>query len=564
MAVEGDHQHQEDEPGEKGRLILPTTISRESNQQSGSRQNRRRFPGSRTQQQHPPPPTPSTRRSFQKNDETLPAHVLNGLTLAGIAQTILTTLFTLLSSTAQQQQQQQQHPIFPSYPWRVVLLTVAPVLGAWWFDQKTAASASRRSDWIGVAGLSLTATFVVSWLVAQYNSSSSTLQWIPYEAAFAVFTIILASTATDDHRMPYKARIWFMMSSEMGNLLATVVVTGIALFLEFGASTVARTDHSIVLLLVWVAFWMFVAAQNMIFRGGDYSSRRRGALTRLLSLRSMVPLKRKEHDEDDNDLAAGQHHQQQQPKRRVQLRNVIRSVAQSPNYRAWIGMEMLLEAQVFFQTAFLPTLMLRLAGVSYVHTEAAVAVIKPLRQLGSILTYIPMRRFGYARVYTFLFYFNLLLSILAFFFGDPSSKARVYIVLFAFPIVSGAVLSSGFQFAMADLSLEVKYAHTTSRTGTSTEPSVAALLLGINTIFCKPVKYLFSVMAQNILHNESGSPTDAFHLLIATPMICSCLQLIFWRKYGLTPERVSSMRDELQRALDDDGRSSSDRLSAGV
>ena len=301
-----------------------------------------------------------------------------------------------------------------------------------------------------------------------------------------------------------------------------------------------------------------------ISQGGDYGSRRGGALSRLLSLRSMVPLKRKEHDEDD-DLAAGHPHPQQQPKRRLQLRKVIRSVAQSPNYRAWIGMEMLLEAQVFFQTAFLPTLMLRLRGVSYVQTEVVVAVIKPLRQLGSILTYIPMRRFGYARVYTFLFYSNLLLSILAFFFGNSSSKAHVYIVLYAFPIVSGAVLSSGFQFAMADLSLEVKYAHTTSRTGTSTEPSVAALLLGINTVFCKPVKYLFSVMAQNILHNGSGSPNDAFYLLIATPMICSCLQLLFWRRYGLTPERVSSMRDELQRALDDDSRSrSSDRLSAGV
>lgn len=512
----------------EGELMLPTIASRQQDK-------RRRLPAAQQKQQ----PLVSRRVSTSPrqriaDEKPLPNHVLAGLTTAGVAATILTTLFaqvTTIPHTSKSadgdEQQNNKTYTFPSYDSgaRVALLTIASLSGAWWFDQQTTTNNNyKRSDWIGAAGMVLTAALVVSCFVL------ADTEWL-YEACFAIFTIVLASTATDDHRMSYNTRAWFQMSSEIWNWLSTLAVMVVSiLFLDNdrnseGSSTML-TDQWIMLFIVVFALTLFVAAQNMILG------------LPLLSVKSIIPKRKKVHDEDVAD-----------PKQvRLQRSPAIREILQSPSFRAWIGMEMLLEAQVLFQTAFLPTFLQRLIEQDErgSGTEWLEPATKPVRQLVGILFYLPLRRFGYIRIYTFLFLANLTASLLVMNFGDYTSTKLIYPLLFAFPIISGAVLNCGFQFVMADMALEIKHKRATRG---NVEPSVAALLLGLNALFCKPMKHVFVIAAKTVLH-RSGSRVNAFLLLISIPMVCSLLQLFFWSGYGLTPRRVLSMREELQRAFE--------------
>jgi len=527
------------------------------------RDNRRRLPSFATAAGTTTPPprkfvdgTPRSNKSFsvQNNEQQqqqypLSRHILAGLSTAGVAATILTSLFSQI--TIHQHVVAKSTYTFPSYDSgaRVALLTVASLTGACWFDHQTAAGGgtsstiSKRSDWIGLAGLLLTLSFVISLLRAQ-------TKWV-YEAGFAIFTIVLASTATDDHRMTYKARIWFQMSSEILNLVATLVVmVGSFLFLEqtndnddndraTRSNHLFPTDQGFVLALVVLALVIFLSAQNMI-RGLP-----------LLSLRSLVPKRKKEHDDNDIVVASTTTHPQSTKAHRLwQWRQVLRDCLASSSFRAWIGMEMMLESQVLFHTAFLPTIWQRLVDERGSGTAWLEPATKPLRQLVGILMYIPMRQLGYVQMYTLLFYSNLMVSLLAVNFADHASTALIYPLLFAYPIISGAVLNCGFQFAMADMTLELKHAQVARGNAEQVGTSVAALLLGLNAVFCKPMKHLFTVAAKIVLHQGSGSKSDAFYLLVATPLVCSLFQLFFWRGYSLTPKRVLSIRDELQRVLD--------------
>jgi len=507
---------------------------------SRQQDNRRRpLPTAALQQQQPQQLT--TRRlpvtSAQQriaDEKPLPSHVLAGLSTAGVAATILTTLFAQISTVPttrngadEQKQNNQQTYTFPSYDSgaRVALLTIASLSGAWWFDQQTTTNNSyKRSDWIGAAGIVLTVSLIVScFLLAE-------TEWL-YEACFAIFTIMLASTATDDHRMTYSARAWFQMSSEILNWLSTLAVMVISILFfdnnrKWDDPTTMFTDRWIILFIVLFALMLFVSAQNMILG------------LPLLSVRSIIPQRKKVHDEDMADKM----------EIRLRWRYVIREIWQSSSFRAWIGMEILLEAQVLFQTAFLPTFLQRLIEQDErgSGTEWLEPATKPMRQLVGILIYLPLRRFGYVRIYTFLFLANLIASLLVINFGDYTSKKLIYPLLFAFPIISGAVLNCGFQFAMADMALEIK--HTQAARG-NVELSVAALLLGFNALFCKPMKHIFVVAAKVVLH-RSGSRVNAFFLLVSVPMVCSLLQLYFWNGYRLTPKRVLSMREDLQRAFE--------------
>ena len=144
------------------------------------------------------------------DDKPLPSHVLAGLTTAGVASTLLTTLFahiigTITATTTTRPSRRfwtaeeaedfddETYYTFPSYDsgGRVALLTLASLGGAWWFDQQTnhvtQNHCQRRSDWIGAAGVVLTVAWVQSLLRRP---------WL-YEACFGIFTILLASTATE-------------------------------------------------------------------------------------------------------------------------------------------------------------------------------------------------------------------------------------------------------------------------------------------------------------------------------------------------------------------------------
>ena len=134
------------------------------------------------------------------------------------------------------------------------------------------------------------------------------------------------------------------------------------------------------------------------------------------------------------------------------------------------------------------------------------------------------------------------MSLLLLIFGNYTKLTGT--VLFVFPILSGGVLNSGFQFAMADMNLEIK--HSQAAKG-NLEPSVAALLLGFNALFCKPMKHIFIVLGKAVLHQSNNSRAGAFYLMVIVPIICSVLQLYFWSGYGLTRQRVATMRADFQR-----------------
>jgi hypothetical protein len=102
------------------------------------------------------------------------------------------------------------------------------------------------------------------------------------------------------------------------------------------------------------------------------------------------------------------------------------------NFRAWIGMEMLLEAQNTFCITFLKTFVDQLIlrdepeagsadGFSRATCDWLLSMIRPLTQFDTIATCIPIRQLGYPRVYSILFRVNIVLSLLLLTLANESS-----------------------------------------------------------------------------------------------------------------------------------------------
>jgi Na+/melibiose symporter-like transporter len=244
---------------------------------------------------------------------------------------------------------------------------------------------------------------------------------------------------------------------------------------------------------------------------------------------------------------------------------VLQDFWRHDNFRAWIGMEMLLEAQNTFCITFLKTFVDQLiledehqsedgdgsvssGGFSREACDWLLSMIRPLTQIVAIATYVPIRKLGYPRVYSILFGVNIFLSLLLLTLANESSTVMIIAFLCVYPVVTGAVQSAGFHLAMSDMVMEMKRKH--AMEGRYDEPSLAGLFMGANALVCKPMESILPILTATVLDRSESKWHDKqnlFYLLVLPPLICSCLQLLAWRRFDLTPKRTLKMRDELKK-----------------
>ena len=121
-----------------------------------------------------------------------------------------------------------------------------------------------------------------------------------------------------------------------------------------------------------------------------------------------------------------------------------------------------------------------------------------------------------------------------------------------YPVITGAT------------QLEMKRKHILQ--GRHREPSLAGLFLGANALISKPVATILPITASRVLERDDDGRGDVggsddvaaaaddaskrrrlFYLLVVPPLVCSCLQLLAWSRYDLTPKRTARMCDELKK-----------------
>lgn len=243
------------------------------------------------------------------------------------------------------------------------------------------------------------------------------------------------------------------------------------------------------------------------------------------------------------------------------------------NFRSWIVMEMLFECQTNFRYSFLKTFVDNLLRPSNVfsrdHCDWIISGIGPLSSLASLAMFLPIKIFGYRRIYLSLFRLNIAISGLLWLFCSPSSSLSsvpIAIFLVVNTVLSSAVQSSGFHLAMGDMVTEMKVKQL--REGRWDEPSLAGLFMGANALVCKPMDSLLPIVAawglsvagfsdQNpaVRSNTSELPHQAedpdvkfalFYLLVGPSLVFSVVQLWAFRKYSLGGSEADAMRSELR------------------
>ena len=250
-------------------------------------------------------------------------------------------------------------------------------------------------------------------------------------------------------------------------------------------------------------------------------------------------------------------------KRKLRLKQVVRDFWSHDNFRAWIGMEMLLECQNNFVNSFLKTFIDRLVVDSGLSREACdwlLSLLHPIKQIAGILCYVPIRRMGYRKVYNWMFWSNLILSVLCLAIASPSRPYLIIAFLLVHTVLTGAVQSAGFHLAMSDMVLEMKRKHALE--GRFDEPSLAGLFMGANALLCKPMESVLPIVAAFFLGKTDFSSNEQsedarrvlFYLMVVPPLLFSCLQLLSWRTYNLHSERTDSMREELEELTASDDR----------
>jgi hypothetical protein len=604
----------------------------------------------------------------QQQHAVLGKHVMNGLTIAGIASAILVTIFRMfhvdvflgvyelpLSTYS------RASAVFS------IVHTANNVVGAWVVDEL--AIRMDRSHLIGVSGCIFALLFLTPFFrwpkLAEPSASESSSSWWDgvhfvvslslYDALYAFTTILLGSVLTDSHNLTDKQRVQFMASGKVYNLLATFLVARIALSL-FDTDNLYRFRIFLILLAL-ISSVFFVHGQFVIMGHRNRLSWKSWlefgtslqffsnppvpiaspSKNTLLHQQRKQALRRRRNSQDENDMDSHVNNQDEgfghasSLKKQLQWRRVMRDFASMPNFRSWVVMEMLLEAQVTFSSTFLKTFMDRLvmesqqmqrlllqaqqqqqpklddinddntgrgdnvmmidninnasssttgsAGASSTSSAFSretcdwlLSMIGPLSQIACIFCYIPIRKVGYPRVYTSLFVVNLLLSTLLLLVADGSCAHWIALFLTVYTVLPTAVQSAGFHLAMSDMVLEMKRRHFIE--GRYNEPSLAALFMGANALFCKPMESILPIIAASVMETTTSSTmhhaqqqrqlgdvdvstiTDMeedattknnfFYLLVLPPFFFSIIQLLAWQTFNLTPTRTAAMRQDLR------------------
>ena len=492
------------------------------------------------------------------------ARFLQGLTLAGVASSLLQTVFGLFHVDVFLRV--YQLPLQTYATGNLVysfVNTANDLAGAWLVDATAAAQLSRTST-VGLAGCLYCLCFLspfYRW--TSYSGTHFVISMSLYDTMYSFLAILLGSVVTDNHTMSDGDRVRFMASGKVANLVASFVVARIGLQV-FDDSDMGRFRVFLLLLAGTVAI-LFVISQAMMESSSLSSSSffpnglsgttitTRGKQTQVSSSSSSSQQHSVANEGNIRTIQSGSANQHMikddsiptsppttttthlpnttttNNRRTLRLGRVVRDFVSHTNFRAWIGTEMLLESQRSFAASFLKTFVDRLVlgdAVSRDTCDWFLSLVGPLTQIVSILCYLPIQKFGYHGVYKTLFVTNLLLSATVWLIVVGSSSNMIststttdaglanssivhhpWTILFfllAYIVLTGAVLSAGFHLAMSDMVLEMKHRHATQHR--FDEPSLAGLFMGANALLCKPMESFLPVLAAVFL--DEHTPND--------------------------------------------------------
>ena len=423
--------------------------------------------GARVRRAHPPvnDKTPFTSPGMSGHPSKS-HHLLVGLTVAGVASTLLTTVFSLfhvdvfLSAYELPLASYSRGSFIFS-----VINTLNDVVGAWVVDQSSAASID-RSDMVGLAGCVFCLCFLTPFfrwrhqqpIQAQNHLISpawkDTCHFVMtmslYDTLYSFTSILMGSIVVDDHTMTDNNRVQFMASGKVVNLFASFIVARIGLAV-FDVNDLF--DFRVfVVVVATVATGLFVASQFLMngiptffrdLRWPRDNSRKhtRGSFQTGSPARpsassgTFSPRRRRDQDHDTHQL------------RKLQWRTVISDFWKHSNFHKWIVMEMLLEAQVTFSAFFLKTFVDGLihvdGGLSRESCDWFMATVRPMKQIATIFAYIPIRHYGYPKMYTALFVANFAVAGLMFLYSNSQSPVTILVFLTFYCVATGAVKSSG-------------------------------------------------------------------------------------------------------------------------
>lgn len=470
-----------------------------------------------------------------------PPQFLVGLTIASLASTLLSTLYELFYVDFFLRIYELPLETFGGGNVVFSLIsTSTTVAGAWFVDSY--AHQSSRSNIIGLSGCLYSFAFLSPFFRWQ-SSRGLVLDGLHfilttslYDSLFSFSSVLLGSIVTDDHTMSDQDRIHFMASGKLVNLIASFIVARVGLKMFSDDDTFNFCLY--IVMISFLASCLFSVAQSMVQPGVSILWKR------LATRKPTTP-------DNQTDTVRRRKHS---TKRKLRLRQVILDFWMHDNFRAWIGMEMLLECQNSFVISFLKTFVDRLivdAGGSREACDWLLSLLSPMKQIAAILCYVPIRHMGYRKTYTYMFWANLILSTTCLAVASPSQPSSIIAFLFVYAVMTGAVQSSGFHLAMSDMVLEMKRNH--AMEGRADEPSLAGLFIGANALLCKPMTSVLPIVAAYFLHetdftsNEQSESAQwvLFYLLVVPPLVFSCLQLVSWRNYNLNTTRMNRMRAEL-------------------
>lgn len=478
----------------------------------------------------------STAITFQKwptSGQNFYSQYKMGLTIAGVASCLLVTTFDLFHVDVFLRV--YELPL-KSYSRGSVIFalmnTIIDFLGAWLLDSMASGSIS-RSDLIGISGYVFSICFMTPFFRWQKPSQWDGLHFVVttslYDTMHSFTGSLLGSLVTDNHHMNDKERVWFMASGKIANLFAAFLVARIGLALFDGKDMIRF--RTFLWALTALAAALFLVAQIMTVYVVDWKT---------LEIR---------HVKKPPTIA------KPTVKQRLQFGQVARDFWGHSNFWAWIGMEFFLESQVSFINSFLKTFVDRLVfdsgQVSREKCDWLLSMVQPLGLIAGIFCYLPIQRFGYRRLYPILFASNAILCFYMITCATYRSTHQIILFLLIYPTINVAVSSSGFHLAMSDMVLERKKMQ--AKEGRLDEPSLAAMYIGVNAIFCKPAESILPVLAAHMLRSlnmqmegDQHVQSALFKVLVIPPLVFSILQWLSWRRYTLTPQTTNQMREELR------------------
>ena len=468
---------------------------------------------------------------------------LTGLAIAGLASSLLSTTFNLFHFdtflTA------YQLPLGAYARGNIIYTgvnTVNDLIGAWFVDSH--AVRSSRSSIVGITGYVFCMSFLTPFFRwgpgSKYSSRAGDAAHFAfsmslYDTMYGISTILYGSMFTDYHHLDEKARVMFMASGNVVNMLASYIVAWLGMSL-YSTENLSSFRYFVVVLSSLSCILFVIAQQTMPQRRGKSGS-----------------------DDDMNP-------HKMKPKRKLYSYQVFRDFVTHKNFRMWIISEMLLKSQVNFSSLFLKTFVDHLllgSGLSKEAGEMILTFIPPACQIAAICLYVPILQRGYQRMYMDAFKVKLILSSSLLVFGSSASVGFVSIFFVVDLVLSSAMQSSGFYLAMGDLVAEMKVDQI--KVGRFNEPSLAGLFMGANALLCKPATaFLPQIAAWSLakvgFSNDANAITSSseviagndkvrsilFYLLVLPSFVFSIIQIIAWSKFDLDEYRAREVKTELK------------------